>query len=69
MTGGKAPAGPNGFSFDSFGGYQYDGAMTDRPHTPLLDTVDVPPDIRKLKPQDLRAFPARLPAGRVLAVG
>ena len=44
------------FSFDSICGYQYDRPMTDRPHTPLLDTVDVPADLRKLKPEDLRQF-------------
>ena len=50
------------FSFDTIGAYHYDGPMTDRPHTPLLDTVDVPADLRKLKPEDLRQFADELRA-------
>ncbi len=57
------------FSFDSICGYQYDGNMTDRPHTPLLDTVDVPADLRKLKPEDLRQFADELRAEMISAVG
>ena len=43
--------------------------MTDRPHTPLLDTVDVPADLRKLKPEDLRQFADELRAEMISAVG
>ncbi|MDK2770462.1 MAG: 1-deoxy-D-xylulose-5-phosphate synthase [Sphingomonas sp.] len=43
--------------------------MTDRPHTPLLDTVDVPADLRKLKPEDLRQFAEELRAEMISAVG
>ena len=57
------------FSFDSIGGYHYDRAMTDRPSTPLLDTVDVPADLRKLKPEDLRQFADELRAEMISAVG
>src|SRR3546814_12294868 len=51
-----------GFSFDTIGAWLYDGAMTDVPHTPLLDTVDVPADLRKLKPEQVRQFAAELRA-------
>ncbi|MBN8846431.1 MAG: 1-deoxy-D-xylulose-5-phosphate synthase, partial [Sphingomonadales bacterium] len=43
--------------------------MTDRPHTPLLDTVDVPADLRKLKPEDLRQFADELRDEMISAVG
>ncbi len=43
--------------------------MTDRPHTPLLDTVDVPADLRKLKPEDLRQFADELRSEMISAVG
>jgi len=43
--------------------------MTDRPSTPLLDTVDVPADLRKLKPEDLRQFADELRAEMISAVG
>ena len=43
--------------------------MTDRPQTPLLDTVDVPADLRKLKPEDLRQFADELRAEMISAVG
>ncbi len=43
--------------------------MTDRPHTPLLDTVDVPADLRKLKPEQLPRFAAELRAEMISAVG
>ncbi len=43
--------------------------MTDRPHTPLLDTVDVPADLRKLKPEQLRQFADELRAETISAVG
>ena len=57
------------FSFDSIAGYHYDRAMTDRPSTPLLDTVDVPADLRKLKPENLRQFADELRAEMISAVG
>ncbi|MBL8649374.1 MAG: 1-deoxy-D-xylulose-5-phosphate synthase [Sphingopyxis sp.] len=43
--------------------------MTDRPSTPLLDTVDVPADLRKLKPETLRQFADELRAEMISAVG
>lgn len=43
--------------------------MTERPHTPLLDTVDVPADLRKLKPEQLRIFADELRAEMISAVG
>ncbi len=43
--------------------------MTDRPSTPLLDTVDVPADLRKLKSEDLRQFADELRAEMISAVG
>ncbi|HET6536535.1 MAG TPA: 1-deoxy-D-xylulose-5-phosphate synthase [Sphingopyxis sp.] len=43
--------------------------MTDRPHTPLLDTVDVPADLRKLKPEQLRQLADELRAEMISAVG
>ena len=43
--------------------------MTDRPSTPLLDTVDVPADLRKLKPENLRQFADELRAEMISAVG
>src|SRR3546814_19618955 len=58
-----------GFSFDTIGAWLYDGAMTDVPHTPLLDTVDVPADLRKLKPEQLRQFADELRAEMISAVG
>ena len=57
------------FSFDTPSAWQYDRTMTDRPHTPLLDTVDVPADLRKLKPEDLRQFADELRAETISAVG
>src|SRR3546814_7638920 len=66
---GARTRGSGPFSFDTIGGYLYDGAMTDRPHTPLLDTVDVPADLRKLKPEDLRQFADALRAEMISAVG
>ena len=43
--------------------------MTDRPPTPLLDTVDLPADLRKLKPEQLRQFADELRAETISAVG
>ncbi|MCC2601539.1 1-deoxy-D-xylulose-5-phosphate synthase [Sphingopyxis yananensis] len=43
--------------------------MTERPHTPLLDTVDVPADLRKLKPEQLRQLADELRAEMISAVG
>jgi len=43
--------------------------MTSRPQTPLLDTVDTPPDLRKLKPEDLRQLADELRAEMISAVG
>ena len=36
--------------------------MTSRPVTPLLDTVDTPADLRRLKPEDLRQLADELRA-------
>src|SRR3546814_5434120 len=58
-----------GFSFDTIGAWLYDGAMTDVPHTPLLDTVDVLADLRNLKPEQLRQFADELRAEMIPAVG
>src|SRR3546814_1605490 len=66
---GARTRGSRPFSFDTIGGYLYDGAMTDRPHTPLLDTVDVPADLRKLKPEDLPQFADELRDELISAVG
>jgi 1-deoxy-D-xylulose-5-phosphate synthase len=43
--------------------------MTERPHTPLLDTVDVPADLRKLKPEQLRQLADELRTEMISAVG
>src|SRR3546814_262066 len=43
--------------------------MTDRPPTPLLDTVDLPADLRKLKPEHLRQLADELRAETISAVG
>lgn len=43
--------------------------MTDRPQTPLLDTVDVPADLRKLKPEQLRQLADELRDEVISAVG
>ena len=40
-----------------------------RPHTPLLDTVDNPHDLRKLKPEQLRQLSDELRAEMIDAVG
>jgi 1-deoxy-D-xylulose-5-phosphate synthase len=42
--------------------------MTERPHTPLLDTVDTPEDIRKLRPEQLRQLADELRAETISAV-
>src|SRR3546814_14960494 len=68
-SGARTRAATDPFSFDTIGGYLYDGAMTDRPHTPLLDTVDVPADLRKLQPEDLRRFADELRPEMISAVG
>ncbi len=43
--------------------------MSERPDTPLLDTVDVPADLRKLKPDQLRQFADELRAEMISTVG
>ncbi|HEY0115471.1 MAG TPA: 1-deoxy-D-xylulose-5-phosphate synthase [Allosphingosinicella sp.] len=43
--------------------------MSDRPPTPLLDTVNVPGDLRKLAPDQLRQFADELRAETIAAVG
>ena len=43
--------------------------MSERPVTPLLDTVDVPADLRRLKPEQLRQLADELRAEMVSAVG
>ncbi len=43
--------------------------MADLPPTPLLDTVDTPGDLRKLKPADLRQLADELRAETIAAVG
>ncbi len=43
--------------------------MTERPATPLLDTVDNPADLRRLQPDQLRALADELRAEMISAVG
>ncbi|MBA2936591.1 1-deoxy-D-xylulose-5-phosphate synthase [Sphingomonas sp. CGMCC 1.13654] len=43
--------------------------MSERPFTPLLDTVIVPADLRKLKPEQLRQLAEELRAEMISAVG
>ena len=43
--------------------------MTKRPDTPLLDTVDTPHDLRKLKPEQLRQLSDELRSEMIDAVG
>ncbi|WJY19706.1 1-deoxy-D-xylulose-5-phosphate synthase [Alteriqipengyuania flavescens] len=43
--------------------------MSQRPDTPLLDTVDTPEDLRKLKPEQLRQLADELRAEMIDAVG
>jgi hypothetical protein len=43
--------------------------MADLPTTPLLDTVDTPDDLRKLKPAELRQLADELRAETISAVG
>ena len=43
--------------------------MSERPFTPLLDTVAVPADLRKLKPEQLRQLADELRAEMISAVG
>jgi 1-deoxy-D-xylulose-5-phosphate synthase len=43
--------------------------MSQNPATPLLDTVDVPADLRRLQPGQLRAFADELRAEMISAVG
>ncbi|MCW3837034.1 1-deoxy-D-xylulose-5-phosphate synthase [Sphingomonas canadensis] len=43
--------------------------MSDVPHTPLLDTVDTPADLRKLKPSQLRQLADELRTETISAVG
>ncbi|MBX7458645.1 1-deoxy-D-xylulose-5-phosphate synthase [Qipengyuania sp. 1NDH17] len=43
--------------------------MSERPHTPLLDTVDTPADLRKLKQEQLRQLSDELRAEMIDAVG
>ena len=41
----------------------------ERPHTPLLDSVDVPADLRKIAPEQLRQLADELRAEVIAAVG
>ncbi|WP_454886822.1 1-deoxy-D-xylulose-5-phosphate synthase [Sphingomonas oryzagri] len=43
--------------------------MSERPVTPLLDTVNVPADLRRLKPEQLRQLADELRAEMIAAVG
>ena len=43
--------------------------MADKPHTPLLDTVNVPADLRKLEQKQLRQLADELRAEMISAVG
>ncbi|MFN3726611.1 MAG: 1-deoxy-D-xylulose-5-phosphate synthase [Allosphingosinicella sp.] len=43
--------------------------MSDRPHTPLLDIVDTPADLRTLKPEQLRQLSDELREEMISAVG
>src|ERR1051325_9351875 len=43
--------------------------MADLPNTPLLDTVETPHDLRKLKPADLRQLADELRSETISAVG
>ena len=43
--------------------------MTEKPATPLLDTVDIPADLRKLPPMQLRQLADELRAEMIAAVG
>ncbi|QZD90897.1 1-deoxy-D-xylulose-5-phosphate synthase [Qipengyuania aurantiaca] len=43
--------------------------MSERPHTPLLDTVDTPADLRKLKQEQLRQLSDELRTEMIDAVG
>ena len=43
--------------------------MSERPSTPLLDTVDVPADLRRLAPEQLRQLADELRAEMIAAVG
>lgn len=57
------------FLFDSYNGGRYDGWMTEGLTTPLLDTVNVPADLRKLRPDQLRQLADELRAEMISAVG
>jgi 1-deoxy-D-xylulose-5-phosphate synthase len=48
---------------------EYQAPMSDLPHTPLLDAVDTPHELRKLKPADLRQLADELRAETISAVG
>ena len=43
--------------------------MTERPATPLLDTVDTPADLKRLRPDQLRQLADELRAEMISAVG
>ena len=43
--------------------------MSERPATPLLDTIDTPPDLRRLRPDQLRQLADELRAEMIAAVG
>ncbi|MDX3886105.1 MAG: 1-deoxy-D-xylulose-5-phosphate synthase N-terminal domain-containing protein, partial [Sphingomonas sp.] len=43
--------------------------MTERSETPLLDTVDTPDALRRLKPEQLRTLATELRAEMISAVG
>ncbi len=47
----------------------YSGRMAEAPNTPLLDTVDTPADLRRLKPEQLRQLADELRQETISAVG
>ena len=57
------------FWFDSGGASYYITVMTDRPQTPLLDTVTYPADLRRLRSDQLRQLADELRAEMISAVG
>jgi 1-deoxy-D-xylulose-5-phosphate synthase len=57
------------FWFDSGGASYYIIVMTDRPQTPLLDTVTYPADLRRLRSDQLRQLADELRAEMISAVG
>ena len=50
-------------------GLENEATMNERPATPLLDTVHIPEDLRRLKPNQLRQLADELRAETISAVG